>query len=199
MSRYFATASFALRQFYYLQILDSATVYLEAYQSLHQVETVAARRPGVDVQQAERAVVFHLQDVRVAADEQPGRLLEDVGHHRAVVPARVAADVRHPHVHLFAAEAVVAGEKLADVLPVDVAPHAAHGLERLQTVHHVHRPPIARVPHLIACGKMPEYPFVEQTVRVRKQSYAFHGRCIMLAKLLKIWRKPLEDGGFKRQ
>ena len=88
---------------------EIAAVHGEAHEGAHAVPALQAGGARIDVEQAERGVVFYFQNVRVARDEQAGRSREEHAADAAVVMAGIAADVVHEHVGGFAAEAQHAG------------------------------------------------------------------------------------------
>ena len=133
-----------------------------------------ARGAGVDVQQSELLVVLHLQDVRVAADEELGRTRHELPHDAAVVAAGVAAYVFHQHVYLLALEPQHLRKHAAQVAAVAVAAHGTQGPEGGQAVGQFGRADVAGVPYLVARLKVVQVAVVPVGVGVAQYAYPFH-------------------------
>lgn len=167
-----AGATFA--QLDHFEVAQAGVVHGEAHEGAHAVPPLQAGGAGVDVEQAERAVVLHLQDVRVARDEEPGRSREEHAADAAVVMAGIAADVLHEHVGGFAAEAQHDGEEAAQVAAVAVAAHGTERAEGGEAFGHLERADVARVPYLVTLGEVLRVAVVPVSVRVGEQAYSFH-------------------------
>lgn len=85
------------------------------------VPSLHARCSGVDVQEIECLVGYHLQYMGVSGDEEIGRGGIETALDGAVVVARIAADVLHQDVYLFAAKPQYLGVSAPNVLAIDVS------------------------------------------------------------------------------
>ena len=132
------------------------------------METIVARSSGIDMQQAQSLVVFHLQYVRVSADEQFGRMDKQAATDRSVVVSRITANVLDEHVGSLDGEAVDLWVAQADVASVDIAVYGAEGAEGFELLGYLERTDVAGMPHLIALGKVPCVAFVPMAVGVRE-------------------------------
>ena len=94
---------------------------------------------------------------------------ENLRLHFPCVFARVAAYVRHPHVHAFAHPSLVLLEHHAELVAVDVAIDSPQRLEGSEPVCHLDCAYVAGVPHLVAVLEMLEDLVVQESMSVRKQ------------------------------
>ena len=85
------------------------------------METVDAGRSGIDGQELIDGVELHLEDVRMAGNEElRAQLLDALCYARGVV-ARIAADVCHQHLHPLASERGKLGVDAPRNASIDVA------------------------------------------------------------------------------
>src|SRR3712207_5334600 len=77
----------------HLAVGKLAAIYGESYERSLLVPALNAGSTGVDVEQVQRLVELHCGDMRVPTDEKLGRRGIDCAHDRAVVVARIAANV----------------------------------------------------------------------------------------------------------
>ena len=164
-------------QLHHLQILNIPLHQRKADDGLHFVKALLPCRPRVDVQQAVLFVGHHLEDVGMAADEQPGRLLPDDLPHAFAVTAGIAADVGHQDVDALAFKAEVFRESPAHRRIVDVAVYGAQGAESFQLVCYLTGADIAGVPDFVAFFKVLKDAFVQVGVGVGEEADSFHGCC----------------------
>ena len=138
------------------------------------MESMYACGAGVDVEDIEARVVHDLEDVGVPADEEGGRGCSECTANGCVVVAGVASDVLDEHVGSLNGEAVYLGVAQAYVSPIDVAPYGTERAESLEPLGYLERTDVARVPHLIALGKVPCVAFVPMAVGVGEEADALH-------------------------
>lgn len=156
------------RQLYHLKVAEGAIVYSETHEGAHLVEAVDACGTGIDVEGVDGAVVHHLEDMGVPADEEGGRAHEEGAADRGVVVARVSANVLDEHVGSLDGEAVDLWVAQPDIAPIDIAMHSAEGTEGFERLGHLERTNVSGMPHLIALGKVPCVAFVPMAVSVRE-------------------------------
>lgn len=118
------------------------------------MESVQPGGSGIDVEAFQGFVVEHLQYVRVARDEEFGRMNVNLGYHLAGIFAGVSADVGHPHVHPLDGKPLVLRVAQAQFVTVDVAIDGPEGFQGLEAVGQLDRADVARVPNLVALGKI---------------------------------------------
>ena len=92
-----------------LQVFWGAVVDGEAHSGAYPMEAVAARRPGVDVEDSESFVVTHAQDVAMAADKNRGAQGADLGIDLLQVPPAIEANVCHQDAGTLPLEALPLG------------------------------------------------------------------------------------------
>lgn len=137
------------------------------------VEALLSGGAGVDVQQAVFLVVYHLEDVAVAADEDVGpRQLDLSAQGRRIVP-RPAADVHHQHTGALAFEEIDLRQAEVQVEAVAVAPHGADGFELAQLVQYSVAD-VASVPQLVAVLEEGEDLRCQCAVSVGENTNALH-------------------------
>ena len=130
--------------------------------------------PGVDVEQVERLVELHFQDVRVTADEELRRVLEDVGTDARIVVAGVAADMFHEHLSVLAFPAEHLREDAPHVTAVDVAIDGLQWTECRQFLRHFDGADVPGVPDLVAGLEIVEVFLVPVGVGVADDAYLLH-------------------------
>ncbi len=158
---------FSTGQLYHLQIAEHPFINRESHQRAHLMKPVDARRPGIDVQHPQRLVILHLQDVRVSADEQLGRMHQQAALYRGVILARIAAYVLHQHLRPLHTEPQRLREEPTDLLPVDIAIHRPQRPEVRQTLCHLQRTDVTGMPYLVARLKVVQVLLVPVSVRIR--------------------------------
>ena len=161
-------------QFDDLQVAELPLVDAEAHQGADGVEALAAGSAGVDVQQAERLVVLHLEDVRVSADKQLGRACQQAAGNGRVVASGIAADVLHHDLRTIDGEAQGLWEEAAQFLPVDVAVDSTQGAEVGQSLGHLQGAYVAGVPDFVAGLEVLQVSVVPPPVGVRQESDSCH-------------------------
>ena len=138
------------------------------------VEPVFARGAGIDVQCTVPAVVHHLQNVRVARYDDAGAARFDAAQEGRFVPAGIAADVRHQYGDFLACEA----RRFRPYTPclgiVDVAVDGPERFEGRDFVGECRRTDVTRMPYFVHIRKEPLQGGIENSVRVRYDSYLFH-------------------------
>lgn len=164
----------AVGQFDDFEVLDFAPVDDESYQRSFLVESVQPGGTGVDVQTFQCFVIEHFQDVRVARDEELGRVYVDLRYHLAGIFAGVSADVCNPHVDSFDGKPLVLWVAQAQLVAVDIAIDRPEGFQRLEPVGQLYRADVARVPNLVALGKIFLVAVVPPGVGVGQQTYLYH-------------------------
>ena len=168
------TGNLLVRQFDDLQVAEGAAVDDESHQRPHLVPALLAGGAGVDVQQPQGAVVLHLEDVRVAADEEARGPRQDAARDGGVVAAGVSADVLHQDLRAVHDEAEGLREAAPQVRPVDVAIDGAQGPEAGEAVGHLGGADVAGVPDFVARLEVPQVAVVPVAVGVREESYSCH-------------------------
>ena len=133
-----------------------------------------ASRPRVDVEQLERLVVFHFQDVRVSGNEELGWRSIDLRAYAWVVVARISPDVSHQHVHIFTLPLQPFGVYPPQVATVAIAIDGSQRAELIQPLRHFYRPDIASVPNLVTRLEVVQVFIVPIGVGVADDSYFFH-------------------------
>ena len=161
-------------QCHHLEVLERAAVNGQPYQRPVLVPSLQSGGAGVYVQQVQRAVVFHLQYVRVSAYEQLRRRGVYPRPYAGVVVAGVAADVFHQHVGVLAFPSQQFGIHQSQVAPVAVAAHRPEHAELGQAGRHLRRPYVAGVPYLVARLEVVQVLVVPVCVRVAYYAYPFH-------------------------
>ena len=159
-----------------LEVADVVAVDDEAHQGAHLLPALQSGCSRVDVKQAQRGVVLHLEDVRVSANEELGRRGHQASHHAAVVTAGVAADVLHHDVDALAAKANLLGKHAAQVAAVDVAIHGRERMEPAEAQGHLGGADVAGMPNLVDVGKVEGITLVPEAVGVGEQADARHTR-----------------------
>lgn len=92
--------------------------------------------------------------MRVARDEELGRVYVDLRYHLAGIFAGVSADVRNPHVDPFDGKPLVLWVAQAQFVAVDIAIDSPEGFQCLEPVGQLDRADVTRVPNLVALGKI---------------------------------------------
>ena len=161
-------------QLHDFQILENAFIDNKANQRTHFVETILTRRTGVDVEQTERLVVLHLQNMRMTTDKQLGRARQNTPCYRRIVFAGIAANVLHQHFSPLYPKTEGLRIKTTDVLSVNIAIHGTERAESSQTFGHFERTDVARMPDFIACVEILQVFLVPIPVRVGQQTYFYH-------------------------
>ena len=92
-------------QLYHLKVPYVAAVNDEAHKSSHCLLATKSRCTWVDMQQSKVLVVHHLQYVRMARDKQLRSVVTKDAISLSVIPARIAANMFHHHIHILTPEA----------------------------------------------------------------------------------------------
>lgn len=161
-------------QLYDFQIFNLLAVDDKPHQCAHLVEAIPAGRPRVNVQASNGGVVHHLQQMRVARNEEPRRMRINLAADAGIVLAGIAPNVLHQHIHLLTLPPIGFRESDANIAAVYVAIHRTQWSDFCQSVSHFHGADVARVPNFIAVLEMLCIAFVPTAMRVRKQPYASH-------------------------
>lgn len=148
-------------QVVHLFIVDS-----EAYERSLLVESALSCRARIDVQAAERRVVLHLEDMRVPGNKEGGLRSKQFRAYFWIITPRIAADVRHHHLHAFYLEMRYLGEHHPDFLPVDVSIDGAEGFHCRELFGQYDGTNVARVPNFIACTEIFRVLFVPITMGI---------------------------------
>lgn len=138
------------------------------------MEPVFARSTGIDVQCAVPAVVHHFQNVRVARYDDAGSARFDAAQEGGFVPTGIAADVRHQYGDFLACETRRFRPYPSCLGVVYVAVNGPERFEGRDFVGERSRTDVARMPYLVHIRKEPLQGSIENSVRVRYDSYLFH-------------------------
>ena len=110
----------------------------------------------------------------MTADEEGRRVCSECAPYRGIVVARITANMLDEHVGTLDGEAVYLGVAQADVAPVDVAIHGTEGAEGFELLGYLERTNVARMPHLVALGKVPCVAFIPIAMGVGEEADALH-------------------------
>lgn len=161
-------------QFYHFQIFHLPFLQAEPHHRADLVEPLPPAGPGVDVQEMENGIGHDLEDVGVAANEQPGmRCVKDLFNPGGVF-AGVASDMGEKYFYALQRKNEVLRITAAQGPAVDIAENSPQGLERLQLVSHFYRADVARVPDLVAPGEVVQNSGMQVAVGVGEQADALH-------------------------
>ena len=119
-------------------------------------------------------VVVNFENVRVARNEEVGRVGKDFRADASVVVAGVSADVFHQDVGLLHAEAQNFGEQAPHISAVDIAVNGSQRADVGQAVGHFHGADVACVPYFIALGKVFFVALVPIAMGIAEQSNSRH-------------------------
>ena len=142
--------SASLCQSYHFAVFEFVAVDGEPHYGALLVPSLQTCRTGIDVEQTERLVVFHFQNMTVAADEQLRRHGVDLRAYAAVVVAGIAADMLHQHVNVFAFEPQLLFIHQPQVTAVAVAAYRPEGSEFSKSLSHLCRTDVAGMPYFVA-------------------------------------------------
>ena len=129
---------------------------------------------GIDVQEVERLVIFHLEDMTMPRDEELRRIGKERGAHAVVVVAGIAADMLDEHVDVLTLEAVQFPIHQPQVAAVAVATDGAQGPERRQPLGHLYGADVAGMPYLVAGLEIMQVFLVPVAMCVAQYAYLFH-------------------------
>ena len=146
----------------------------EADEGADFVESADACCAWVDVEALEGFVVQHLEDVRMAADEELGRTGIEAAADAGVVVTGIAADVLHEYFDFFATEPVFFAEHVTQVASVDVAIDGAQGCYLPEAFGEFDGADVAGMPYLVTFAEVFLVSVVPKAVGVGEESYACH-------------------------
>lgn len=106
---------------HHLTILHLCTVDGEPYDCALLLPTLTSSSTGIDVKQAQGAVVLDAQNVRMAADEELWRTLHQFAAYAGVVSTRITTNVLHQHLYLLTLEAQHFGKHASQFGTVAIA------------------------------------------------------------------------------
>ena len=162
-------------EFYDLAACDVAVVESEADEGSHFLPALSASGTRVDGERAKTAVGDDFEDVAVTAHED-FRLhkVESRLDARGVTPW-IAANVGHHHLHALGGEDLGLLESTTQVLSIGIAINCAYLWSyRRNHVDERFVADVARVPNLIAVGKMLGIPVIPVAVSVAYDSDGLH-------------------------
>ncbi len=126
-------------------------------------------RAGVHVEKLERGISYYLQDVRVAADEQPRLVTAKFLYCPPVIIARIPADMGHVDADTLAIPNEIRGKVSTEFSTIDIPVNAPDWPEGSEPIENLDRPEVAGVPNLVAFGEMPENGVVQKSMCVGEQ------------------------------
>ena len=106
------------------------------------------------MQEAERLVILHLQDVRMSGNEELRRVREKCGADAEVVIARIAANMFDEHVYIFTLEPVQFTIHQPQVPTIAVATDGTQRPEGCQFLCHLDAADVTGMPYLVAGFKV---------------------------------------------
>ena len=112
--------------------------------------------------------MHHLEDVRMATDEERGRLMVKGAADGGIVVAWIASDVFDEYVCPLDGEALYLGIAQTDIAPIDIAIDGTEGAEGLKLLSHLERTYVACMPHLVALGEVPRVAFIPIAMGIRE-------------------------------
>ena len=130
------------------------------------MESVFSGCTGIDTQHSMGLIVLHLEDMRMAANEELSGFSLKHTLHRWREIAVLKAYMRKHNVDLLRFPTLHISEHKLDVTIVDIALYCSRGLEITQQLQHLGRADIACVPYLIYICKMLKHALVEQAVGI---------------------------------
>ena len=114
----------------------------------------------IDMQQMELMVGNHFQDMAVARNHESYPFLRQKFLHSGRIAARIAAYMRHPHLHALHLELLHLGAATRHVAVIDIAAHRTYGRDLLQAFKDADVAQIPGMPYLVAAGEMLPVAFV---------------------------------------
>ena len=162
-----ATPLLPVCQFDDFQIAERTIVYHKTHQRTHFVKPADACRSRIDVEQIERLVILHFQNMRMPADEQFGWMHQYAAPYGRIVLAGVTADVFHQHFRSLDRKAQCLRIKSADVLPVNVSIHSPEGTKSSILLCHLQRNDVAVMPVFVALFKVLQLPLIPISMGIR--------------------------------
>lgn len=138
-----------LLQLNHLQVADVAGFDYKADEGANHLLSVQSGGSGIDVETTEVVVHHHLEDVRMARDEEFWRVGDEHGSDAAVITPRVSAYVFHEHIDAFALEPQHLRKSLADVGSIDVAIYGTQRSNGQQPFGYLKVTDVASMPYFI--------------------------------------------------
>ena len=141
-----------------------------------------AGRSGIDVEQAERLVVDHAQNMAVAGYHQCYSVLNERTLHSGAVVPRIASYVAEPHSHSLAVEDFTLGNTAAHIRVVDVAADGSDRRYLGEAFDDGVVTDIAGMPNFPAVGEVSGIAVVPIGVGVAQDSYSFQFSSIRISR-----------------
>jgi hypothetical protein len=138
-------------------------------QSADHVPSIVAAGAGIHVNESERLVAHHFQDVGVATDEQPRLVPAEFPRGFPIIIARVPADMRHVGSDALAIPNEILGKLSPKFRTVNVSVHAPDWPERPEPIEHLDGTEVSRMPNLVTFGEVSKNGVVQKSVCVGEQ------------------------------
>jgi len=104
--------------------------------------------------------------MRMSGNKKFGRVRSDVLTYALIVPARIAANMRYPHINSLTIKTLMKRIALAQGVTVDISIDSTKGLEGFELVGELGSSDVSGVPDFVALLEVLEDLFVEIAVCV---------------------------------
>ena len=145
-----------------------------------------AGRSGIDVEQAERLVVDHAQNMAVAGYHQRYSVFDERTPHSGTVVPRIASYVAEPHSHALAVEDLALIDAAAHHCVVDIAADGSDRRYLGEAFDDGVVADVAGVPDFPAVGEVSGIAVVPIGVGVAQDSYSFQFSSIRISRGAKV-------------
>ena len=148
-------------QFDDFKVLYFLSIDGKTQQSLAGLPSLQSCCSGVHCQEMKLRIVLHFEYMTVSANEQIRRFFTEHRNEPRVVPAGIAADMRHEHIDFFYAETIEFRKRPADLPSVHISEHSTRQFEFTQAAKDVVASDVSGMPDLIDVFEMFQDAWVE--------------------------------------
>jgi hypothetical protein len=156
------------------EVFEAFAFYLQTDKRTYILPPLNSGCTRIDEEHIQHFVMHNFEDMRMTANEQVGRLNQQLLPDRVVVMVRRAAYMFKHDVGLFDLKAVYFGGYAAHVLPVTVAIYGTQRGYSGEPLHDFIRTYVTRMPNFVTSVKECGVTIIPVAVSIRYNPYPFH-------------------------